>query len=1045
MLMVIKTLITFFLLVTQAFSAEEIKRHLQTLENINKGTQLCEGKDECSYVLKGLVAVDKKDEFFGLLKNRYEICTRYIEKDKNSKVFKTPYDLSQNLAQYQVKNSISADSEVIDRCLSNDDVRSKEAVSKYYYYVNRLQMGQSSDLEEIADIDRLINKTGVLPDIDCKTIPFEGNKKRCQELKIQCPPGSGLDDLAREAENDLKVVEGLKADIAKIKKDLFAQKAKGKISNLKENVEIIHAKKFQIDLVMSSNPILKGEVFQKENKSNVKEAVKRQLEANRKELLNHFVETYQNHRCLTGTIVTRSCSADKVRDFIETKTPRIVQSFDVLKGKTREEALAGSDYLSFQMCLHDAKVDQLKTDDELSGAVLSAAIGLATVGVGTVFSVGKAVQTARQLQLVKVAQGFVKGVDGAYFAAAVADAGQACLSSKNELQGELKAQGTSCQTNSSFSTRSAVKAHDSCIMKLVMAGLSGLPLAAGAIQKAAQTANLSKTEKLLLKEGVSKEAQQKVVMANAALDDTARAQKIAKDFKNLSKDQIDCVVKKAHTIGKGKGVYQYSQAEIIQKGKTLRKICQVGVDDMRALLQLGYAGDVPTTMAVSDFEKLLERTVAHHAASSTAAVVPVKSLDELKLELSSATDALKRVELKDKIRDLEREMIEEALKNNPKILDDVLAATDKLQRPVTSAPARIGNANALKLSPEKATQLEKAGVSPFEQMLIEVKPGDTIYFKSFSFGNGIGKIKGVDSSQPGHVLVDINGRSVSMSQMDIAMTDKEKAEAFSLMISSNERDGKKIFDEMLKQESTTQQLSSKVIQDLANDVSRSPKKIEADSILERMRDIEIGNRGDRMKTMMDSEYNTLGKKYKELTSVSPEEDRILRALNEIDLTKPKASSADLKVIADAKKIRDRKSEVDLSPEVKNQLKRIDEVEKLVAAAPEKFVGRQMASLQSLNGSSSFGRRYDYPSQANFQKSFAPNSTSLSMYEKQDYKAMEKLFTEDPRLISDESRKWLMGSGSQFLTKHAKPGVESDAGKDYFLKRLKIYLDVYRAQ
>jgi hypothetical protein len=1051
---------------------QNVKGLLHTIETVNKSQIPCNDGKQCSYVLKGLISVDKKDEFFGLLKNQYETCARYIEKDKNSQIFKTPYDLSLNLAQYQAKNSVAADSYVIDRCLSEDVVRSKEAVSKYYYYVSRMQAGQVSDIEEIAEIDRVLNVGPVLGDVNCSSIPFGANQARCNDLKKNCKGGPGLDDVVQDAANDLKQIKDVEKEIDQFKMSLYAQSAGPRdAAKMKEIAAMFKAKKFQIDLIKSRSPVLNGEVFQDEKNKNLKEAVRHQLQENKKRLNTHLVETNQKHVCMTGTVVTRSCSSEKVREFVEKETPRLPQSFNVLNGKNRNEAIAGSDYMTFQTCLHDAKVDQLKADEVISGAVLNTAIGLATVGLGSAFSAARAVQTARQMQIAEAAKGAMSVVNVATFGVAIADAGIACLVKGPELKGDTKAANSACQINSSFSSRVAVKEYDECVMKLAFAGLAGVPLAIGAVQKAVQTAKLSKTDQILLKSGVSREelmaekaaiksgkiteSRKNIVTANAALDDASRVQKIAKDFKNLTKDQIDCVVTQVHTIGKGKGVYNYSAADINLKAKTLRRVCQIGFQDMKALLQLGYAGELPPNMGASDFAQLLERTMA--SQTTKAVVIVEKSIDDMQSEmatltqeLSKATDPLKRVQLRDQMSALEKQMIDEQLRQNPKILDDILAATEKAPRAQLTSATRIGNENALKLSPEKSAQLDKAGVSAFEQMMIETKPGDTIYFKSFSFGNGAAKVKGADPSQPGNVFVEIlntdpkKARTVSMSQLDIAMTDKEKAEAFRLMMEANTKEGSKILDEILKNGRTPELSAKEWANQVAKQVGRSSAKQEADDLLITMQKVESRNGyKNHLQTMTDPEYVVASKRYQQLTMVTPEESQTIRALREIDVTRIKPTAEELKVLNDAKKIRSMKSDEDLTPELRSQFKYIDTVEKQMAAAPEKYISSRVIELQKINGSPSYGRRYDYPSQSSFQKSFAPKSTSLSMYEKQDYQTMEKLFTENPQILSDESRKWLRGQGAVFYSKHAKPDAVPDAGQDYFLKRLKLYLDIER--
>jgi transcription antitermination factor NusG len=1091
------------LLINPAIAAEtsshklnhELKTSLKTFENINVRDQHCTEKQKsCSPVLKELVEVDGKAKFFGLIKHENEVCEKYIQNDKNSRYFKSAHDLSHQLAQYQAKGSVSADSIAIEHCLAEDAIQSKNAVSKYFYYVSRLQHGQFRDLEEIADIDQILNSDYVYKDFICAAMPFENNRRRCEELKRSCVVG-GLDNFVNETAQDLKHINIMKNEMKEIRSKMLKQNAANqKIDDPKKQMATYNAYKLMIDLITNRNPVLKGEIFQKEKDKNLKEAIRSQLQANRKAMISHVASTNDMHKCLMGTLSSEKCNPDNVREFIETQTPDLtIPEFDIASGKTREESLLGWNYLNYQKCLHEGKVSQLKDDEVISSAAFYTGLSLATVltggvagavaasgtRVGAVASTAargyelarrvNAVSSVRKMQILKAAKVLTLGADGAAFGGSVNEAASACSKEVEGLEGDENSSRKTCEGGASLSTRNVVKKYDECVMKVVFAGLSAVPLGLGVAQKAMQKATqkevMSKTDKLLhkyggtredlalektaLKNGEQSTARANIVTANASLDDAARAQKIKADFPNLKAKQIACVVTQAHPVGRGnwngKGVYQYDKKDIVKKARTLRRDCKIGVDDMRALLQLGYAGDLPP--ALSDFAKLLNMGASAEARLAVQSVDEMKgTLSELTENLAKATDPLKRVQLRDEIHALEQKIVQETLAQNPQAIDDILAGSSKLP------DSRMLNTETIKLSPKKLEALEKAKVDPMEQMLIEIKPGDTVYFKSESFENGMAKIRGVDPDHPENIIVDIISpdsdkvRTVSMFQTDIAMTDAEKAEALMLVMKETNKgmakEGKKTFQDLLQQKPGVDGLIDRLASAMAKEAGRSETKIKADNLLIKILEMEKNKGQGAVANLTDPEYVSAVKKYYEITRMTPQESKVIRAIHEIDLSRP-ATAEELRVLNEAKRIRDLKSETDLPLHVREAFKEIKKIEDQVASAPARFRSRKAIELQRLNGSASFGRRYDFPSLSSFEKTFAQNNSTLTATEKQNYKAMEKLFTEDPQLVSDESRKWLRDSAPEFLRKSAKASSDDKETRDYFLKRLQIYIDIQR--
>jgi hypothetical protein len=115
---------------------------------------------------------------------------------------------------------------------------------------------------------------------------------------------------------------------------------------------------------------------------------------------------------------------------------------------------------------------------------------------------------------------------------------------------------------------------------------------------------------------------EQVVHKNALLTDAERAAELKKDFPQLSNQQIEGIVKDVHSIGSqrsGAGVYKYTEAEILAKMKKLKEL-GVESDDRRAILSLGYAGEIETDPAY--FKSFLDKELKIAAEKNKPATPP---------------------------------------------------------------------------------------------------------------------------------------------------------------------------------------------------------------------------------------------------------------------------------------------------------------------------------------------------------------------------------------------------------------------------------------
>lgn len=285
---------------------------------------------------------------------------------------------------------------------------------------------------------------------------------------------------------------------------------------------------------------------------------------------------------------------------------------------------------------------------------------------------------------------------------------------------------------------------------------------------------------------------------NFGLSDADRIAKIKKDFPNLSESQVESIVKEVHgEIGHERRLELYKKAkaegrsltdeelkytaeEIAAKAKALNKL-GVSAADREALIRLGYAGENASLL-----EEILSRT--SHVASKADEVAPavstqVRTKASIRQDIKKAeaeyqrlandanANPLDRVAAKEKVADLQEEMIQQQMKLNPNLLNDVLASTSHAPSSTSVATATDGVTDAARsvksdripVSQAKFEQLTKGDEhSAFDVILIENKPGSRVTFKTNgNYQQGV--ISGVDPENADNLILALTGRCPSPS------------------------------------------------------------------------------------------------------------------------------------------------------------------------------------------------------------------------------------------------------------------------------------------
>ncbi len=141
----------------------------------------------------------------------------------------------------------------------------------------------------------------------------------------------------------------------------------------------------------------------------------------------------------------------------------------------------------------------------------------------------------------------------------------------------------------------------------------------GGAGRVASERTQSAVDRLMKQSKYSGQTLKQVVHKNALLKDAVRAAELKKDFPQLSNQQIEGIVKEVHSIGSqrsGAGVYNYTDAEILEKMKKLKEL-GVASEDRRAILSLGYAGELKTDPA--NFKSFLDKELGREPETSLSA------------------------------------------------------------------------------------------------------------------------------------------------------------------------------------------------------------------------------------------------------------------------------------------------------------------------------------------------------------------------------------------------------------------------------------------
>ena len=580
---------------------------------------------QCPHILQKWVQDDIDDSHaWGFIKFKSEFKTcegaiktyrQYLVERKESAQFHNPNHLGQHLNQ-KYKNRIhpSYQEKFLNDCSKIPQHESAAVQTRFYAASARIEATNSAILDEVSYFDSVLPKsTSVLDGVECTQV-FPENNKKCLDYKMQArscaqDKQKRFDYLVKKTKQNLMLIQDLEIAHEKCMNKMQANEK----SSCDNFLRVIELKK-------NETPWVRGEIFEKRaikkkglfrgkgsatefitnydfNDGNIEKAVEEQMTANRKSLSDNYKNNLVNFRCLTNSTLDNGekCDFNKIRTDLSALPNLVRDDFNYTNPKDFEART----YVDAESCLLQSGKRREEHVSEIDKAGRDAAIGLLTLGVGSVATGVKVVNAAskvsRNLTILTVAGGLTGSI-------ITADLHKEC-SKETKLVSDLSNNKSNVtKENICFDPMSTLsqarEEENNCVVGALLSGTNLLPFM-GSVPSLARLAKLgavSRSKKSI--ENFPDDAQ--IVKNSKALekaltagDEAKAAAMIKKSMVEAGHDLTDAQVKviiKAHEDVPCK-IGGCSPEELAKKIKIMKL---GGIDDpkiRRAAIERGWAGN----------------------------------------------------------------------------------------------------------------------------------------------------------------------------------------------------------------------------------------------------------------------------------------------------------------------------------------------------------------------------------------------------------------------------------------------------------------------
>lgn len=308
--------------------------------------------------------------------------------------------------------------------------------TRFYAASARIAAVNSPILDEVAYYDSVLpSSRSILEGVDCTPV-FPENAKKCANYRTQsqgCPidKKKRLQELVEKTNRNLGAIEALITAHGECEGKVMSGPAGvgsgrgGRTAMAKAAVKSCDAFLQAIELKKNETPWIRGEIFNKiavketPNRGNkfrtqynftekaLEKAIVEQLAANRKGLTDNYKSNLENFRCLTSNVKAngKPCDFKQIRTDLS-NLPNLTQ--DAVAARSQKNSEAKS-YLEAEACLLERGEDRAKTKDIVSDSGKGIVITVATVGLGSIASGIRAINTASKVNRVQKAIGNTLG------------------------------------------------------------------------------------------------------------------------------------------------------------------------------------------------------------------------------------------------------------------------------------------------------------------------------------------------------------------------------------------------------------------------------------------------------------------------------------------------------------------------------------------------------------------------------------------------------------------------------------------------------------
>ncbi len=564
------------------------------------------GADEQAYTplcypyVKEVALEDKENSSLGIIKTRHTFCRRKTSDAQVKKNFGDSKSFAEFLGSARYSHLGEANKFDVNRCGEEKDIPVHEIASKYYYIMNRIELGQQSAVSRIAAISRVQGDQSVLERTGCSKSDFPNVKKICEEAKQCSQQEKTLENMTGRTEKYLSRIGEMEKSI---KKKTWDKGGQWTTAEERKNLEVeIMTLKVALDNLKSQIPWTDGVEFKNAitRKRPVGEAIVKQLEADRKSVVSQYALLNRHKRCAaTGTVRGVVCDKDDIVE-LSKNTPSPGYANASSKDAVTNTKLSYSNKeLDAQVCIFDGKINQLETSQVLNSAAGQAVLTVVTLGLSNAailarMAASRALVTENAAaNLVKAASAARIGIDGAMYIKDVAAAVTIC--EKFAAETPVTPKTDSCPIVSIMESSPQSDAYSDCMVAVAMAGADGGRLALGKLSSLLanrKVANLTtESQKKLATFMGAQQNGDKISTLGAAseLDNLARFKAADKLLgQDLTLDQRKAVLA-AHKIGGTKGYFEYTKAELRQKEEIL-KASGLSPEQSSLLMRKGITG-----------------------------------------------------------------------------------------------------------------------------------------------------------------------------------------------------------------------------------------------------------------------------------------------------------------------------------------------------------------------------------------------------------------------------------------------------------------------